>query len=125
MAMRNPRLLLLLCTVAALPTLGLWAQQTSTDEATEKAAPANPFQMSPEERARLERLTGEDHADMLRQLGITTLRPGYDGWARAGEPNAANYDPAKANPYPDWPEALTLKDGRKVTTPEMWWQFRN
>jgi lysophospholipase L1-like esterase len=80
--------------------------------------------MSPEERARLDQLSREDHADMMRQLGITKLRPGYDGWAKAGEPNAANYDPAKANPCPDWPDVLTLKDGRKVTTPQMWWQER-
>jgi (4-O-methyl)-D-glucuronate---lignin esterase len=87
-------------------------------------APANPFLLSPEERARLEQLGREDHADMLRQLGITKLRPGPSGRAVAGEPNAANYDPAKANPYPDWPDALTLKDGRKVTSAEMWWRER-
>ena len=62
------------------------------------AAPVNPFQMSPEERARLDQLTREDHADMMKQLGITQLRPGPNGRAAAGEPNAANYDPAKAEP---------------------------
>jgi len=70
----------------------------------------------------LERLSNEDHADMLKQLGIKSLRPGFDG--RAGASNAANYDQAKANPYPDWPDVLTLKDGRKVTTQELWWQQR-
>jgi lysophospholipase L1-like esterase len=88
------------------------------------SAPPNPFLLSPEERARLEQLSREDHADMMKQLGITKLRPGADGRAAAGEPGAANYDPARANPYPDWPEVLTLKDGRKVTTPEQWWQER-
>jgi hypothetical protein len=80
--------------------------------------------MSPEERARLDQLAREDHADMLRQLGITQLRPGYDGRAAAGTPNAANYDPARSNPYPDWPDVLTLKNGQKVTTAAMWWQKR-
>src|SRR5258708_26022116 len=61
---------------------------------------------------------------MMRQLGITKLRPGANGRAAAGEPGAANYDPAQANPYPDWPDALTLRDGHKVTTAEMWWQKR-
>src|SRR5207245_7897831 len=61
---------------------------------------------------------------MMRQLGITKLRPGANGRAAAGEPGAANYDPARANPYPDWPDVLTLKDGRKVTTAELWWQER-
>jgi lysophospholipase L1-like esterase len=80
--------------------------------------------LSPEERARLERLSNEDHADMMRQLGITRLRPGADGRVGADVPNAANYDPAKANPYPDWPDVLTLKNGKQVTTPEQWWQKR-
>ncbi len=88
------------------------------------ANPPNPFLLSPEERARLDKLSREDHADMMRQLGITKLRPGFDGRAAAGQPNAANYDAAKANPYPDGPDPLTLKDGRKVTTPEMWWHER-
>ena len=61
---------------------------------------------------------------MMRQLGITKLRPGANGRAAAGEPGAANYDPAQANPYPDWPDVLTLKDGRKVTSAETWWQKR-
>jgi lysophospholipase L1-like esterase len=79
---------------------------------------------SPEERARLDQLAREDHADMLRQLSITKLRPGPSGRAVAGDPSAANYDPAKANPYPDWPDVLALKDGRKVTSAEMWWRQR-
>ena len=32
--------------------------------------------------------------------------------------------PAKANPFPDLPDALTLKSGQKVTTAEMWWKQR-
>src|SRR6185503_9272848 len=87
-------------------------------------APRNPFQLTPEERARLDQLTREDHADMMRQLGITALRPGRNGRAAAGEPNAANYDPAKADPFPDWPDPLTLKDGRKVATAEQWLKQR-
>ena len=89
-----------------------------------RAAAANPFLTSPEERARLDQLAREDHADMMRQLGIARLRPGANGFAAAGDPNAANYDPAKANPYPDWPDVLTLRDGRKVATAETWWRVR-
>jgi len=55
---------------------------------------------------------------MMEQLGITRLRPGPSG--RAGATNAANYDTATANPFPDLPEPLTLRNGRKVTTAEMW-----
>ena len=63
--------------------------------------------------------TQEDHKNMMRQLGITRLRPGPSG--QPGATNSANYDPAKANPFPDLPEVLTLKNGQKVTTAETWW----
>ena len=60
---------------------------------------------------------------MMEQLGITKLRPGPSGNANATN-NAANYDPAKANPFPVLPDVLTLKNGKKVTTAEMWWKER-
>jgi (4-O-methyl)-D-glucuronate---lignin esterase len=68
--------------------------------------------------------TEQDHQNMKDQLGINTLRPGPSGRAAPGEPNAANYDPAKANPYLDLPDPLTLKNGRKVTTADAWWKQR-
>ena len=64
----------------------------------------------------------QDHQNMKEQLGISRLRPGPSG--RAGATNSANYDPTKANPYPDLPEPLVLKNGRKVTTTEQWWKQR-
>ena len=67
--------------------------------------------------------TAADHRNMMQQLGITKLRPGRNGNANATN-NPANYDPEKANPFPDWPDALMLKNGQKVTTPEMWWKQR-
>jgi hypothetical protein len=116
------RPILLALGVSVLPA---WLPATTPPpEDSKTSAPKNPFLMSPEERARIDRLSREDHADMMKQLGITRLRPGYNGWAKVGEPNAANYDQAKANPYPDWPDALTLENGRKVTTPEQWWKER-
>ncbi|MHB1307466.1 MAG: glucuronyl esterase domain-containing protein [Limisphaerales bacterium] len=66
--------------------------------------------------------TREDHQNMMRQLGIIRLRPGPSG--QPGATNSANYDPAKANPFPDLPEVLTLKNGQKVTSAESWWQQR-
>jgi hypothetical protein len=68
--------------------------------------------------------TQQDYDDMKAQLGITAMRPGPSGRAAAGEPNAANYDPAKANPFPTLPDPLTLKDGRRVTTAALWWDAR-
>jgi lysophospholipase L1-like esterase len=66
--------------------------------------------------------TYEDHKNMLDQLGIQALRPGPSGNENA--PNHANYDESKANPFPDLPDVLRLKNGNKVTTARMWWQKR-
>ena len=122
--MRTARPNHVLLGLGLLPALWLWGQAPPASAPATPAAPPNPFLLSPEERARLEQRAAEDHADMMKQLGITKLRPGRSGFPKAGDPNAANYDPAKANPYPDWPDVLTLKDGGKVTTAEMWWRQR-
>jgi len=66
----------------------------------------------------------QDHQNMMEQLGITKLRPGRNGSGKPNAPNAANYDEAKANPYPDLPDPLRTKDGRKVTSAAMWWKVR-
>jgi len=64
----------------------------------------------------------QDHQNMMDQLGIKSLRPGPSGNESA--PNHANYDESLATPYPDLPDLLTLKNGKKVTTPEIWWKQR-
>jgi len=65
----------------------------------------------------------QDHRNMMEQLGIKTLRPGANGM-NPQAPDYQNIDEAKANPYPNLPDPLTLKNGEKVTTPEMWWKQR-
>jgi hypothetical protein len=69
-------------------------------------------------------VTEQDHQNMMQQLGIKALRPGPSGRAAAGAPNAANYDPEKANPFPNLPDALTLKNGKKVGDAKTWWSKR-
>jgi hypothetical protein len=64
----------------------------------------------------------DDHQNMMQQLGIKALRPGPSGNESA--PNHANYDESKANPYPDLPDVLTLKNGKKVKTADAWWKQR-
>src|SRR6185312_4629949 len=64
----------------------------------------------------------EDHQNMMDQLGIKALRPGPSGNEAA--PNHANYDESTANPFPVLPDALTLKNGKKVTTAATWWNQR-
>lgn len=58
----------------------------------------------------------------MHQLGIKALRPGPSGDESA--PNHANYDESVANPFPNLPDVLMLKNGKKVTTPAMWWNQR-
>jgi len=70
------------------------------------------------------RLTSEqDHQRIMGLLNMTTIRPGRDGNNR-NSPNYANYDESKANPYPNLPDPLVLKNGKKVTTATMWWNQR-
>jgi lysophospholipase L1-like esterase len=88
-----------------LPAATMTAQQPA-------AAPPNPTAAA----------TAADHRNMMEQLGITALRPGPSGNESA--PNHANYDEALANPYPNLPQVLTLKTGRKVTSAAAWWKQR-
>ena len=64
----------------------------------------------------------QDHQNMMDQLGIKALRPGPSGNEKA--PNHANYDESTANPFPNLPDVLTLKNGKKVTTATEWKQRR-
>ena len=65
----------------------------------------------------------EDHQRMMNLLHIASLRRGADGMNRQS-PFYANYDESKANPFPELPDPLVLKNGEKVTTPQVWWEER-
>src|SRR6186713_873912 len=93
-------------------TVAMTAGTLSAQTAAQPAADAAPLNWT----------TQQDHQNMKDQLGIKALRPGPSG--RVGTPNSANYDPAKANPFPDLPDALTMKSGEKVTSADMWWKQR-
>jgi len=68
-------------------------------------------------------LTAEqDHQRIMDLLHITAIRRGADG--DPNSPNAANYDESKANVYASPPDPLVLKDGKKVTSAEIWWKQR-
>jgi hypothetical protein len=82
--------------------------------------------LSPADSSRrdsINQVTRQDYNQMLAQLNITWLRPGANG-NNPKAPNAANYDEAKANPFPYLPDPLTLKNGKKVTVAKTWWQKR-
>jgi hypothetical protein len=57
----------------------------------------------------------QDHQRIMDLLHMTSFRRRKDD---------ANYDEARANPYPNLPDPLALKDGTKVTTPDVWWKLR-
>lgn len=64
----------------------------------------------------------QDQTNMMQLLGIKKLRPGPSGNESA--PNHANYDESQANPCPQLPDALTTRNGKKITTPDQWWHTR-
>lgn len=61
----------------------------------------------------------QDHARLLKELGIERLRPGKDGM-NPKNPNFANTDEAKSNPYPTIPALMTFNDGRAVAARRDW-----
>jgi hypothetical protein len=87
----------------------------------------DPNTMTKEERdvyfEQLREASVADHKRMMKLLTIDSIRRGANG-SDPNAPNAANYDEAKANPFPDLPDPLTFKNGGKVTTAEMWWNKR-
>ena len=102
----------------AVVSFALLGRRLAAQTATPAAPPPNAAQAA--NAAAL----AADRADMLKQLGITRLRPGPSGQVGPNVTNPANYDPAKADPFPNYPEILTLKNGQKVTTAEQWWTLR-
>ncbi len=100
---------LLLCGFAIAPLASL---------AFQAAEPAGgtlppPVKLSPQ----------DDHQRLMDILHITEVRRGRDG-NNKDSPYYANYDESKANPYPDLPDPLTLKNGKKVTKAADWWNKR-
>ena len=65
----------------------------------------------------------EDHRRLMDALKIKQLRPGANP-RDPKSPNAVNYDETKATPYPNLPDPLVLKSGKKVTTADVWWKER-
>ena len=66
----------------------------------------------------INRLSYQDHSQMMQQLGITQLRPGPSG--DPGALNAANTDESKATTYSMLPDPLVFDNGKKVRTPRHW-----
>lgn len=65
----------------------------------------------------------QDHKRTMELLNIKEIRRGANGNNPKAD-NAANYDEAKVDQNIKLPDPLTLKNGEKVTTAEMWWKKR-
>jgi hypothetical protein len=65
----------------------------------------------------------EDHQRLMDLLHMTEIRRGRDGMNKQS-PYFANYDESKANPFPDLPDPLKLKNGKEVTKAADWWSKR-
>jgi enterochelin esterase-like enzyme len=87
-------------------------QDAGADTNSTTAAIANPVVFT----------TQQDHQNMLEQLGIVRLRRGRD--SDQNSPHAANYDEAKANPFPQFPDPLVLTSGERVSGAAVWWSTR-
>jgi hypothetical protein len=81
-----------------------------------------PRQLTPEQQAQ-QAASREDHQRMMKLLGIAELRQGANG-SNPQAPNFANYDEAKVKPHSPLPDPLVLKNGKKVTSANMWWKQR-
>ena len=71
--------------------------------------PAGAVQPTPQQLAQ------QDRQRIMDELHITSIPPGAPGSS-----NPETYNEANANPYPKLPDPLTLKNGKKVTSKEMW-----
>ena len=91
------------------------------------AQKSDPNTMTKEERdaffAKQREATVADHKRMMGLLNIDSIRGGANG-NDPNAPNAANYDESKANPFPELPDPLVLKNGKKVTSAKVWWEQR-
>jgi len=107
------------CAFASPPARGADASTNQGAAASNVVATTTPARAGGGNNA----ATEADHKRMMDLLGISSIRRGRDGMDKQS-PYYANYDEAKANPFPQLPDPLVLKDGRKVTTPAMWWEQR-
>lgn len=78
---------------------------------------------SPAERERIQTESGAERSRELALLGIRETRPTLSARDPAA-PNFANFDEARANPFPDLPALLRTNGGKDVTTPSAWTRVR-
>jgi hypothetical protein len=76
--------------------------------------PANATQQPAQAPSPVQLANQAERLRIMKELKISAIPPG------AVSSSPATYDEAEANPYPDLPDPLTLKNGKKVTSAAMW-----
>jgi hypothetical protein len=99
--------------VAAGSPIVLGGQQAPT-QTPAAGQPAAQAQQAPAPPSPVQLANTAERLRIMKELKISAIPPGAVG------NSPATYNEAEANPYPDLPDPLTLKNGRKVTTAAMW-----
>jgi hypothetical protein len=96
------------------------------------AAPASASQTAPvapaapagaPDRAAQTNANAAEREREMKILGITEMQPGVTAYD-IGKPGNANYDEAKANPYPNIPKLMVFNNGKPVKTAADWQKRR-
>jgi hypothetical protein len=106
--MKKLTVLLCACVLGIMHAMAQRPAQTPEQQAAQKA---------------LQDATQADRNQMMKQLGITAMRPPRNG-SDSTAPNFTNYDESKANPYPVLPDPLKFKNGKPVKTAADWTKRR-
>jgi hypothetical protein len=110
-------------TITAMICAGVLTTSYAFAQTATTPAVARPARVQSPEMAAMAAATEKDHQNMMDQLHIKELRKGRDG-NDSTSANYANYDESKSNPFPTWPDPLTEKSGKKVTTAKEWKNVR-
>jgi hypothetical protein len=113
--------ILVVFTVAIAATLGIAQEQTNATAPRGRAGGFGGFGARGGPPPAWIEQGYNDHQNMMNQLGVKSLRPGKSGNNQTGP----GFEEATSNDWmPTMPDALKMKDGTKVTTPEQWTKRR-
>jgi hypothetical protein len=68
--------------------------------------------------------TAEITDAVAARISVQLSHVGHGRSADNSDPNRANYDDSRANPFPTLPDGLTTNDRQRVTTADMWRKVR-
>lgn len=105
---------MLLVSLACSGALRLAAQATPAPTPSPRPAPTAA-------QSAIQAASEKDHQRLMDLMSIKELR---SAGHNVKTPYGPNFDESKANIFPNLPDPLLLKDGKRVTTAKMWWTKR-